>query len=353
LFEIAATKLSRDLGYGMPISSILSSVAFTTCLFFYLYFIGSFFRITVYPLINRVTFDAVFQQHVVNGYLDNIITIVATTSWFLLSVNNRAIRYCFSLAYGGAAIILAVIGPDNIIFDILTLLSLPLIVSVTLYYYKRHKNHLNFDPKLTLRYISLPVIAISVIGIVFHISSAFITPHLDSSRGGSHANELFLLLSSFSTIYIVLLVFCLSVKVLFKSGLRMLKLNVKEDISQTVSDNYELHRRRLKTQTKVGFLLLFMILSIVLVLIPQHPSINKDNQDIGVDTTYYVTWIGELAKSKSTSDLLYQAFTVDIYVPGLPGCRRKSFRSNRTFATNPWTRDCFGVLLPNARTYKK
>src|SRR5215210_5101632 len=146
----------------MPLSSVLSSVAFTTCLFFYLYFIGSFFRIAVYPLINRVTFNAVFQQSVINGYLDNIIVIAATTSWFLLSANNRVIRYYLSFAYGGAAIILAVISPDNIIFDIITLLSLPLIISLTLYYYyKRQKNHLNFNPKLTLRYISLPVIAFS------------------------------------------------------------------------------------------------------------------------------------------------------------------------------------------------
>jgi hypothetical protein len=45
-----------------------------------------------------------------------------------------------------------------------------------------------------------------------------------------------------------------------------------------------------------------------LVLIPQHPSINIDNQDIGVDTHFYVTWIEELAKSKSTYDFAYQAF---------------------------------------------
>ncbi len=63
----------------------------------------------------------------------------------------------------------------------------------------------------------------------------------------------------------------------------MLKFNVKEDISQNLSLDYE-SNRRLKTQTKIGFLLLAMFLSVVLVLIPQHPSINKDNQEIGVDT---------------------------------------------------------------------
>jgi hypothetical protein len=294
----------------MPLSSILSSVSFTVCLFFYLYIIGSFFRITVYPLINRVTSYAIFQHHVVNEHLDNIIAIVATTSWLFLSIENRAIRYCFSITYGVVGIILAVISPGNIIFDIITLLSLPLIISLVLYHYRpQKKSFLNFNPNLTLRYISMPVIAISAIGIIFHISAVFFTPHLDSSTGGSHANQLFMLLSSFSSIYIVLLVFCLPVKVLFKEVLRMLKINIKEDISQTLSNNHR-KNKRVKTQTKVAILAVAIILSIVMVLVPQNPSINPDNQEIGVDTHYYVTWIGELAKSNSVSDLIYQAFIV-------------------------------------------
>ena len=300
----------------MHISSILSSVSFAACLFFYLYIIGSFFTITVYPLIDRVTFSLFFQEHVVNEYIDNIIAIVAATSWFLFSINNRAIRYSFSIAYGGTGTILAIISPDNIIFDVVTLLSLPLIISVSLYYYyycKGQKNILNFNANLTLRYISLAVIATSVIGIVVSILAFFIAPDFETIARGGYAYQLFLLLSSFSTIYIILLVFCLSVKVLFRELLRILKLDIKEeeDISQAVSNNHhEDNSSRLKTQTKIGFLVLAMILSIVLVLIPQHPSINKDNQDIGVDTDYYVSWIGELAKSKSVSDFAYQAFVV-------------------------------------------
>ena len=287
----------------------MSNVALTVCLFFYLYVIGSFFRITVYPLINRVTSFAFFQQHVINEYVDNIVVIVATTFWLFLCIKNRAIRYGFSITYGGAGIIFAIINPSNIIFDIIVLLSFPLIISFMLYHHKLQKHLLDFNPNLTLRYISLPVIAISTIAIIFPISSAFFTPYLEPTTGGTHANELFKLLSSFSTLYIILLVFCLPVKVLFKEGLRILKLNIKEDINQTLSNNHK-RNRRLKTQTKVTILVVAIILSIVMVLIPQHPSINKDNQEIGVDTHYYVTWIGELAKSNSISDLVYQAFIV-------------------------------------------
>src|SRR5215211_4525441 len=130
MFAIAASKLSKDLGYGMPISSILSGVAFTVCIFFYLYVIGSFFSVPVYPLIDRATVYDVFQDYIINQHLDYVIVILATASWFLLSVHDRAISYYFSIAYGGTGIILALISRDNIIFDIITLLSLPLIICV-------------------------------------------------------------------------------------------------------------------------------------------------------------------------------------------------------------------------------
>jgi hypothetical protein len=121
------------------------------------------------------------------------------------------------------------------------------------------------------------------------------------------------LLSSFSTIYILLLVSCLGVKALFKVGLRRLKLDIKEeDISQSLTehDDHYYEQNKLKTQTKIAFLLLAIVLSVVLVLIPQHPLVNKDNQNIGVDTTYYVYWIGELSRSKNAFDIIYQSFVV-------------------------------------------
>src|ERR671915_653996 len=337
LFATAASKLSKDLGHGMPVSSIISSVSFVVCLFFYLYIIGSFFRITVYPLIDRVTVNTLFQEHVINQYVDNIMVIVTATLWFLFSINNRAIRYSLCIAYGGLGTVLALISPDNIIFDIVTLLSIPLIIGVSLYYYyyypryhrhynQQHQQHqqeqkknilLNFNGKLTLQYISLAVIAFSTIGIVVQISAVFLIPNLDSSSAiRSPENDLFLLLSSFSTIYMFLLVFCLGVRVFFKGVLGILKLDIKEEEeeearSRILSVDADAHKQnKVKTQTKIGVLLLAIVLSLFLVLIPQHPLINNDNQYIGVDTGYYAGWIGELTRSKSLSDFIYQLFAV-------------------------------------------
>jgi hypothetical protein len=205
-FAIAASKLSKDLGYGMPVSSILSGVAFTVCIFFYLYIIGSFFRIVVYPHIDRIVRPEYFQEYIINQQLDYIIVILATASWFFLSVNsnNKAVHYYFSIAYGGIGILLALINPGSIAFDIIALLSLPLILGVMLYYYRKQQKKnvllLNFNTKLTWRYISLAVIAISAIGIVIPILAVFVAPNFGSTDGDDPANELFLLLSSFSNI---------------------------------------------------------------------------------------------------------------------------------------------------------
>jgi hypothetical protein len=320
LFPASVNKLCQHLGFGLPLSLILSSAFFVTCLLFYLYIIGAFFKVSIYPLINRVTFNAFFEKYIVNEYVDNAILIVATTSWLLLSVRDRTFRYFISLAYGIGGIVLAVIGQDNIIFDIFTLLSFPLIIFVVVLSHlsqkkKKKKHLLNFSTNLTLRYVSLVVIGVSAIGIAFSIWSTFVAPSLESSSSfhiDTPSNDLFLLLSSFSTLYVFILVFCVPVKVLFKGVSRLLKIDFKQDIDrQAHSNNHELYtisRRQLSKQTKIGLLSLAMILSVILVLIPQHPSINRENQDIGVDTHYYVTWVEELAKSKSLSDFVYQSF---------------------------------------------
>jgi hypothetical protein len=315
LFPITAQKLGRDFGYGMPISQVLSSVALALCIFFYLYVVGSFLEISIYPLTNRVTSYAVFQEHVINEFFDNVVVIVAATSWLLFSVNSKHIRYPISVAYGTFGFILSAIGPYNQIFHIYAILSLPFIISIILYHYKQlpKKSILNFNANLTLRYISIAIIVISAISIAFSALSFFLAPHSDTFGVNSYSHELFLLLSSFSTVYVFLLIFCVPVKVVFRELLRTLKLKFREDVYQQASssDNYGQNSGSiLSTRTKISFLSLAIALSVILVLIPQDPSINKDNQDIGVDTHYYVTWIGELANSKSPSEFAYQAFVV-------------------------------------------
>jgi hypothetical protein len=51
-----------------------------------------------------------------------------------------------------------------------------------------------------------------------------------------------------------------------------------------------------------------MILSIAIALVPHHPAVNKDNQQIGVDTDYYIQWVNHLIHSHDYKEFLQQAF---------------------------------------------
>jgi hypothetical protein len=66
----------------------------------------------------------------------------------------------------------------------------------------------------------------------------------------------------------------------------------------------------LNAKKRITFLLLFMSLSIVLALIPHMPIINPDNQQVGVDTVYYVAWVTPLMRSDNIQEILWQAFVV-------------------------------------------
>ncbi|MEP0825288.1 MAG: hypothetical protein HRF40_07375, partial [Nitrososphaera sp.] len=57
-----------------------------------------------------------------------------------------------------------------------------------------------------------------------------------------------------------------------------------------------------------GYLALCVLLSIIIAIIPHLGTVNPDTRQVGVDTHYYVTWVGALNNSTSAQDFLYQAF---------------------------------------------
>jgi hypothetical protein len=64
-----------------------------------------------------------------------------------------------------------------------------------------------------------------------------------------------------------------------------------------------------------------MLLSVIIVLVPHQPSINTNNQVIGVDTHYYIDWVNALIYLDNVQNFTEQAFTVHGGAGGFPGDR--------------------------------
>ena len=290
------------LGYGNSILSILSSAILALVTFFYIHSLGSFFRVNIYILDHRVSYNTYFDFFIVNRYIDHIIIATGIILWAVISLHGKA-RIVITVSYG-ILTLLAVTSGIEILLDITAVIAMPIVICTLIYNRFASRKILATYPNLSMNYIALFVIATSIIGTIVSIGVLFSLPVNLKPTIPNYTFEIFILFSSISPLLMLLLVSSLPVKILikeFKVAIGRIKKFSKNSIDFSNGNG-------IKTRTKIICLVLFMLLSIILVLIPHQPIINNDNRQIGVDTHYYVDWVGALTHSSSPQDLLYQAF---------------------------------------------
>ena len=290
------------LGYGNSIPTILSSAILALVTIFYIYSVGSFFRVNIYILLHRVSYNTYFDFFIVNRYIDHLIIATGIIAWSVISLHGKA-RIVITVSYG-ILTLLAVTSGIELLLDITAVIAMPIVICTLIYNRFASRKILITYPNLAINYLALFVIATSIIGTIVSIGVLFSLPVNLKPTIPNYTFEIFILFSSISPLLMLLLVSCLPVKILikeFKVAIGRIKKFNKNSIDFSNGNG-------IKTRTKIICLVLFMLLSIILVLIPHQPIINNDNRQIGVDTHYYVDWVGALTHSSSPQDLLYQAF---------------------------------------------
>src|SRR5919198_710916 len=90
----------RLLGIGRPYVSVVSSLALVLTSFFYIYTISSYFKVSMYILDNRVTYIKLFNDYIVNKFIDHVVIEFGIIIWFFLSFRGKA-RFYMAFVYGG------------------------------------------------------------------------------------------------------------------------------------------------------------------------------------------------------------------------------------------------------------
>ena len=206
----------------------------------------------------------------------------------------------------GAATLLAVTSANAILLDIIAIMAIPIVICTLIYNKLASGKIVNTNPNLSINYIAVTVIVTSIIGITMSVGVLFYRPADLIPSIPNYVYEIFILFSSLSPLLMLLLLSCLPVKILIKEFRAAIGRTIK--INTYPTDFYD--RNVIKSRTKIICLVLAMLLSVVLVLIPHQPIINIDKQQIGVDTHYYVDWVGALIHSSTPQEFLYQAFVV-------------------------------------------
>jgi hypothetical protein len=306
IITASITSVSRALGQGNSYISIITSAIFSLVSFFYVYEVGSYFKISISILQERVVYDTFFNFYIINKYFDHIVIASATVVWLALSFRG-SLKFIWPAIYAALTVILAIADSD-LLFDIAALLSIPIMTSLLIYNRFTTKKILNACTKLSVNYLAIVVIVTSIISIAK--SSTFILPSFSETIPiRNYAYDIFLLFSSFSPVMIFLLVNCLPVKLLLNQFIDKILPKIKYKNKITAAD---IISERIKRRTKITYLSLFVALSVVMVMIPHQPTVNNDNQHVGADTGDYIRSINILTQSHTVTEFVRQAFFIQL-----------------------------------------
>jgi hypothetical protein len=309
LFQIDSTfrGFLSSLGKGNRLFTIISSLVLALCFFFYVYAVGSFFNTIVGVLQDRVVYIVAFQSHVITEHIDYSIIISLTAIWMLLCVKGKG-RFVITALYTACAIAGTAFEPRHIVFDAVALASVPIIVGLSLLYPRllSNKNLIDANRSLTINYLALIGIVTGIAAIIVSSLTPLFAIQLESIPVRHYVYEIFSLLSSsFSPFLMILLIFCLPVKLLLNEFSKKLLSNESSKFDQLFRPY------GLDSKIRISCLVLVILLCIVLVLIPHQTTINRDGQRVGTDTHYYVNWTSTISNAESFNDAVGEAFTIN------------------------------------------
>jgi hypothetical protein len=300
---ITTSYIAKVLGKGRSYTSVIDSIALVLVSVFYIYTLGSYLKVIIYPLEHRIIYYNFFDVYIINKMTDQLVISAALSLWLGLSLRGKVKRIAIPVIYGGIALLTAAANYDMFL-DIVALTSVPILLSVLLYdRFGSKKKILYVRPNiLFMNYLAIMSTVAGIIGIIISLASIF-GIRLSSFYARNYTYDLFLLLSSFSPVLILLLISGFPAKLFIDEFMtKILKFKNKK------TDLVHCNGIKIKPKFTIIFLLLFMLLSIAIALVPHYPVVNKDNQQIGVDTDYYVQWVNSLIHSHGYKEFLQQAF---------------------------------------------
>jgi hypothetical protein len=307
--------ITETIGLQRSPRLIISSSVLSLVSFFYIYTIGSYFKVSVYILQNRVTYNTFFGEHIISRDIDYTIIISGTILWLLLSLEGRT-RYVVTAAYGILTVAaLVLFAKTGFARDIPALISIPMIAFFLIYCVLTPKNKIvDTSIQLSVNYLGLTAIFIAILSIIISTVPLLFSTTLPMRN---YSNDILILLSStFVPALLICLILCVPTKLLYRELRQNLLKSSGRKLNDTLTSTTSTIQQSTNTinrRSKVAFITFFVLLSVVLALIPHQQTINKYNLQISSDTDYYIEWINPLLESSNIQEFVTRAFVLVNY----------------------------------------
>jgi hypothetical protein len=289
----------------MSFNIILSSMLFVLIFFFYLLTVGSYFHPLVYPLIDRITYSTQFiDKYYIGKFYDSLIISFGTILWFLLSIRGK-VKFIAAALYGILTFI-ALLGNIKILFDILCLISIPILVSfIVVNKILKENRILFFSKQMHINYfviLGITIGSISFYVVVDHVLNPELTlPSLN------YMYYIYLLLSILTPFFLVFIALCFPIKWLTN---RFIKKDRNDNKDNKKNQFYQY--KSIKFRTRIYYLGIIIIISTIITVIPHIYTINKNNQVVGSDSKDYVRFLNSMNNSSTIQEFLNQAFVKQV-----------------------------------------
>jgi hypothetical protein len=280
---------------GYPKKAIASSISLAIIVLFYSLTTASYFRPDVYRFEDRITYHQYFDdQYILSKAADNLVINVSLLIWLFFSLVGR-FSY-FILFSFTVLILLGVMGFSSSVNELISIISLPLILSIHI-----------IDKKTSIQIIQTKSSQLALSYFLISFMVLAITSILISMTGTS-INDPFIdimtFFSRYTPVIMVLLVFAAFIRIIFNQVLLLAPVWMRARIS-AFTESLTLANRDINKKTKVIMLSSFILLSIFIVLIPH---LDDQRNRVAEDTVIYAKWIQPLKESKDVTELLRIAF---------------------------------------------
>jgi len=289
--------LQKLLGRENFSLNTISLVTLFAIAFFFIFWIGSYFQLDIFPIENRATIYTTFHIYIFDKHVDTIIISLLTTLWLIISIHGIK-RTVSAITYGSLTAV-ALSTNFTPLLDAAVFVSIPLIASFFIIQHFLDKKIIQIQTNLLMSFFSFAVLCIAVSGLIItllSIPSNSVVPEWVNN----HAVNLFLLFSSFSPVLIFFLV--------IGSVIKLIKTRWFEK-SKSKIQHQQIIFQKVKVKKNFLYLSLIILLSILFALIPHQSFINTENEIVGVDTVDYVKWLSNI-QTDNPDELMYQAFVV-------------------------------------------
>jgi hypothetical protein len=270
--------------------SVLSSLCLAVITFFYFFVIGSILQLKIYTFQHRVTYGSSFSTHITTLNIDTIILISITVAWLYLSLKTKSAKALTMVCFSSLPILLFL---NYNTFSFLGAgLTLPFITSLIIIDSLRNNNKfLRYDLQLSVNYIALISVALSLLGIasiIVFLSTEYITFTEEKYPYAIYQE----LLSVLTPTIMALLIFCIPVKIILNALTGKIKKIKSNKKTQNEFD-------KLPTRKFVTYISFSIFLGIVVALLPHLAVTNPYHERLGVDTSGYVQWLSVMQNQTS------------------------------------------------------